>query len=264
MSFPYKHVLLVGATAGIGKAMAHRLVQEGVKVTAVGRRQDRLDEFVTTHGANKTSAERVDIADSNAMPKFAAEYIPISDDTSITSLFQSTIINLAEPAKWDMQAIHNDVSVNFTSFVNLTHAFLPFLLNKRSKTSLIYTTSHLAYIPAAGLSGYSASKAALSSFILCLREEPRNSSIKVIEVSLPVLTFLGELHDYMGPAGRELGMPVSDFTDAAFAGLAAGKDEVLVDDLADAGTAVEKLSQTVGERRSACNGLSKMLRGGKD
>jgi NAD(P)-dependent dehydrogenase (short-subunit alcohol dehydrogenase family) len=36
MPFPYKHVLVVGATAGIGRAMADRLVEEGSKVTVVG------------------------------------------------------------------------------------------------------------------------------------------------------------------------------------------------------------------------------------
>ena len=49
MAFPYKHVLLIGATSGIGKAMAERLVAEGVKVTAVGRRKDALEEFENAH-----------------------------------------------------------------------------------------------------------------------------------------------------------------------------------------------------------------------
>lgn len=73
MSFPYKHVLLVGATAGIGKGLADRLIKEGVKVTAVGRRQDRLDKFVKEHGESKASGIALDIGNLAAIPKFAVE-----------------------------------------------------------------------------------------------------------------------------------------------------------------------------------------------
>ena len=75
MSWSYKHILLIGATAGIGRALADRLVHEGIKVTAVGRRQSRLDEFVSEHGTHKASVVPFDIGDLDAIPKFAAEYV---------------------------------------------------------------------------------------------------------------------------------------------------------------------------------------------
>ena len=78
MAFLYKHVLLIGATAGIGKGMADRLIQAGVKVTAVGRRKDRLDAFVDQHGDGKARAVVFDIADMDRTPSFAAEYVAIS------------------------------------------------------------------------------------------------------------------------------------------------------------------------------------------
>jgi NADP-dependent 3-hydroxy acid dehydrogenase YdfG len=71
MSFPYKHILLVGATSGIGKAMAEKLIAEGIHVTAVGRRKDRLDLFVSTHGSSKASSLSADIADLDSIPAFA-------------------------------------------------------------------------------------------------------------------------------------------------------------------------------------------------
>lgn len=75
MVFPYKHVLLVGATSGIGRAMADRLIQSGVKVTAVGRRKQRLDEFVEKHGEGKASAMKYDVSDIDGAPQFAAESV---------------------------------------------------------------------------------------------------------------------------------------------------------------------------------------------
>lgn len=73
MTFPYKHVLLVGATSGIGRAMADRLIQAGVKVTAVGRRKQRLDEFVEKHGGEKASAMVYDVSNIDQAPQFASE-----------------------------------------------------------------------------------------------------------------------------------------------------------------------------------------------
>jgi NADP-dependent 3-hydroxy acid dehydrogenase YdfG len=73
MTFPYKHILMIGATSGIGKAMADRLVTAGIKVTAVGRRKDRLDEFVRAHGESRAGAVAFDISDVDNTPQFAAE-----------------------------------------------------------------------------------------------------------------------------------------------------------------------------------------------
>jgi NADP-dependent 3-hydroxy acid dehydrogenase YdfG len=64
---------LIGATAGIGKGMADRLIEAGVKVTAVGRRKDRLDAFVNQHGEGKAKAVVFDIANMDQIPTFAAE-----------------------------------------------------------------------------------------------------------------------------------------------------------------------------------------------
>jgi NADP-dependent 3-hydroxy acid dehydrogenase YdfG len=75
MAFPYKHVLMVGATAGIGKAMADRLIESGIKVTALGRRKDRLDEFVKKHGSAMASGVVYNVADWTKAPSFAKDYV---------------------------------------------------------------------------------------------------------------------------------------------------------------------------------------------
>lgn len=74
MAFPYKHFLVIGATAGIGRALAARLVESGAKVTVVGRRQDRLNEFVQTVEAARARCERFDIGEPAQIPDFAAKY----------------------------------------------------------------------------------------------------------------------------------------------------------------------------------------------
>lgn len=70
MPFKYKKVLVIGATSGIGKAMASRLVQEGSSVIVVGRRKENLEEFVHEHGRDKSSAVPFDIIELEKIPNF--------------------------------------------------------------------------------------------------------------------------------------------------------------------------------------------------
>jgi NADP-dependent 3-hydroxy acid dehydrogenase YdfG len=70
MSFDYKRILLVGATSGIGAALADKFILEGAKVIAVGRRLERLDAFVQKHGPEKASAVQYDINDKAGLNAF--------------------------------------------------------------------------------------------------------------------------------------------------------------------------------------------------
>lgn len=74
MSWPYKKVLVIGATSGIGEALAIRCVQAGSSVIVSGRRTDKLEDFVHRHGKNQCSAFQFDITDLAKIPDFAAEF----------------------------------------------------------------------------------------------------------------------------------------------------------------------------------------------
>lgn len=139
MAFQYKQVLVIGGTAGIGAAMADRLVAEGSKVVIVGRRQERLDAFVQKHGSHKAGGIKCDISNLHGIDKFvstATETYPDIDCVFLNAGIQSPI-SLAEPEKVDLAAFHAEVAVNFTSFVDITIKFLPFLMNKKTETGLI-------------------------------------------------------------------------------------------------------------------------------
>lgn len=75
MPFPYKTVLITGATSGIGQALAERMIASGVFVIAVGRRKERLDELVKKHGSDKVAAEPFDISDLPALPNWVKQYV---------------------------------------------------------------------------------------------------------------------------------------------------------------------------------------------
>jgi NADP-dependent 3-hydroxy acid dehydrogenase YdfG len=74
MPFPYKRVLVVGATSGIGEALANRFIEEGASVIVVGRRKDQLESFVHRHGKDKATAVPFDITELSKIPNFVTKY----------------------------------------------------------------------------------------------------------------------------------------------------------------------------------------------
>lgn len=96
-------------------------------------------------------------------------------------------MRLSRPAEFDLASFHHEINVNFTSIVNLAMSFLPRLQAKIQPTSLIITGTHLGLVPAPTVPAYSASKAALTSFVDCLRDQNRHKSTKIIEIYPPVV-----------------------------------------------------------------------------
>ena len=138
MSFPYKCVLMVGATSGIGLGMAEKLIREGSKVIAVGRRQDRIDAFVRKHG-NKAGGVAYDISDNQNLGNFVKNITSSYPDLDCVFLNAGVqgVYDLSKPNQVNLAAFHKEMSVNFTSSVNISLAFLPFLQSKQSPTSIV-------------------------------------------------------------------------------------------------------------------------------
>lgn len=152
MAFPYKHVLLIGATSGIGHAMATRFIKDGFKVTVVGRRQDRLDAFVQEHGREKASSATFDIGNLQDIPQFVDEYALICGLPSWMSAdlaFRVTTAHpdidcvflnagfqfqhdLTKPEKLDLNGFLEEMKINYSSFVCTVNAVLPHLFSKPS------------------------------------------------------------------------------------------------------------------------------------
>jgi short-subunit dehydrogenase involved in D-alanine esterification of teichoic acids len=259
--------------------MASRLISSGVKVSAVGRRKERLEEFVSKHGEEKASSMVFDIADLEAIPSFAETYahsLPSGPTKSIYADQISTIrshptidciflnagiqhrCNFTTPEKVDLARFNREITTNFTSFVSLTHAFLPHLLSKSSPTGIIYTGSHISLIPASPLPAYSASKAALDAFVMCLRDQLASTNIRVTNISAPPVQT--ELHDLeMGvEAGRKMGMPVELFTEEAYGELVNGTENIVIGNVG--GSSKEQFLEIAEKRQEAFERLTVLLR----
>ena len=136
-------------------------------------------------------------------------------------------------------------------------------MSKQTETSIVYTTSHLALVPLSAIPAYSVSKAALNAFILCLRDQLRESPVEIIELLPPVVQT--ELHDYIDKgSGRQMGMPAGDFANEAYEGLASGNDQIIIGGLGLPGhpNKVDALyKEVIAKRRTAFEGLANTMRG---
>lgn len=234
MPFPYKKVLVVGATSGIGEALAAKLVDNGISVIVVGRRKEKLDAFVSKHGADKASAAVFDITQLDEIPQWASDLTkahPNLDCVLLNSGIQRGL-DFTKPESIDLSTINEEFNTNYIAFLHLTVAFLPHLQKQQRETSLIYTTSGLGLVPMVRCANYCASKAALHHFILVLREQMKAGpgSVKVIEIFPPAVQT--ELHDAKHQPdiknGGAIGMPLEDFVDETWAGLESGSEQIAV------------------------------------
>lgn len=81
---------MVGATSGIGEALAARCIAAGSNVIVSGRRREKLEEFVHKHGQDKSEAASLDLAELDRIPVFAEQSVA-TRFTFMTSCMTNTI-----------------------------------------------------------------------------------------------------------------------------------------------------------------------------
>ncbi|KAF4453647.1 hypothetical protein F53441_3656 [Fusarium austroafricanum] len=231
----YRKTLVIGATSGIGEAFAAKLIATGTKVIVVGRRRDKLEAFVQKYGDEYARAVVFDVTDLNAIKDFA-ESITQSDPDLDSIVFSSGIqrgFDFSNPETLDLSVLGDELVTNYTSAVYLTAAFLPHL-KKQSQAQLVYVSATLGLIPSMiRTPNYNASKSALHTFILNVRQQLRAgdaSHVRMIEVFPPAVQT--ELHDEKHQPdlvnGGEIGMPIDEYTEKMYEGLVRGDDQFAI------------------------------------
>lgn len=74
MPFTYNKVLVIGATSGIGLALAEKIIANGSHIIVVGRRKERLNSLLQKHGTEKVSTIQFDITNLREIPYFVDAY----------------------------------------------------------------------------------------------------------------------------------------------------------------------------------------------
>ena len=173
-----KTIFITGATAGIGAASARRFARGGWRVIATGRRGDRLRALADELGDSCLPLE-LDMRDSAALADAAKLAAPWGD---IDLLLNNA--GLAPPMAplqdSDIVAQTNVIDTNITGLVELTHALLPKLIER--KGAVINLSSVAATYPYRGGAVYGASKAFVRQFSLDLRCDLAGTGVRVTSI----------------------------------------------------------------------------------
>jgi NAD(P)-dependent dehydrogenase (short-subunit alcohol dehydrogenase family) len=173
-----KIVVITGGNSGIGMATAKLFKQEGASVAISGRDQKTLDEAAKNIGGG-TIAVKADItrlADLDRLFSTVREKLG-----KIDVLFANAGVAKFAPVADTSEAIYDEVfDINVKGAFFTVQKALPHL---NDGASILLNTTFLTHTGVAGTSVYSASKAAVRSFIRTLATELVDRKIRVNAVS---------------------------------------------------------------------------------
>ncbi|KAK7064462.1 hypothetical protein R3P38DRAFT_2824690 [Favolaschia claudopus] len=230
-----KCILVIGATSGIGRALAIALSElpSHPSVIAAGRRQDRLKELED----KKLETVQLDVtADTQTLKATVDSLIAKYPNVRAQQLYDDALAFISGiqyqhyfNQSVDLNQINREIQVNYLSVVSVISMFMPHLLelsNKGLPSFIAPVTSGLAFLPAAPVINYCASKAALRSFTTSLRMQLADTKISVIEIIPPLVE--SELHDEQGTTAHlsKFWMPLDEYTKITVDGLRKGDSHV--------------------------------------
>ncbi|MCR8657495.1 SDR family NAD(P)-dependent oxidoreductase [Paenibacillus endoradicis] len=174
-----KWALITGASSGIGEAFAREFAAKGSHLILVARSEDKL----------------IALAEQLQREFCIQAHILVSDlsrEDSAIKLYQQCVerglkvdilINNAGFATHGLfeqlsgSRQHEEIMLNVSAVVNLTHLFLPEMLNRKSGL-VINVASTAAFQPLPNMAVYGATKAFVLSFTQALWEENRKRGVQ--------------------------------------------------------------------------------------
>ena len=188
-------ILITGGGSGIGRALAEALHAKGNKVIIAGRRERALD--AVTEADPGMESMLLEIQDATDITRFARQAIERFPKLNV--VIQNAGIMKPEnvPAADNLGIAEETIMTNLLGPIRLTTALLPHLM-KQPDATILTVSSGLAFVPLAPTPTYSATKAAIHSWSIGLREQLRNTSVEVIEIAPPYVCLL-----YTSPSPRD-------------------------------------------------------------
>lgn len=200
-------ILITGGGSGIGRALAQRWHALGNKVIVAGRRRKALEDTIA--GREGMFAYTVDMDDPSAIEEFAAKIV--SEQPGLNMLVNNAGIMRYEDVtkRRDLTDAEETITTNVLGPIRLTNALIDHLV-AQPDSAIVNVTSGLAFVPLPKAPTYSATKAALHSYTVALRQGLRGR-VEVIELAPPAV----QTNLTQGQSTRDGYLPLEDFADEA-------------------------------------------------
>ena len=223
MTIKGKSILVTGGSMGIGKEIVKKLYAQGATVVACGRTLAPLKELADElPGLIVVTCDVTDIEQIRQLHQVCKQEVG-GIDILINNAAVFKRFDILDES-YGLGAQLEELDINLVGPIMLTHTFLPDL-KSRKESAIVNLTSPSAFIPLVKAPIYSATKAALQSWTLSLREQLKSTNITVIDLNPPAVdTQMNENNP--GVEGMKLMSPAK-FADIFVKGLMDGKTEIM-------------------------------------
>jgi len=209
-------ILITGGGTGIGLKLAADFVERGNKVIITGRRMEKLEEAQkSVPDLEIIQGDVGSIQGVKALAETVIQQFPMLN-MLINNAGVLKSRNITRPVD-DLEELTHETEINFHGPVRMNSVLLDTL--KKNKGTIINVSSGLGFVPNPGVPIYCATKAALHSYSITLRQQ-LEGVVDVVEIAPPlVATALTNING---------GMPVDEFVTEVMGELEAGKKLVTV------------------------------------
>jgi uncharacterized oxidoreductase len=214
-------IFITGGGSGIGRGLAEALHKLGNKVIISGRRRGHLDAVIAANPGME--AIELDITDVASIDRAAAKLIAEHPELNVLINNAGIMQPDTVAGKIDEALLNSTISTNVLGPIRMTSALIEHLKTKKNAV-VAYTSSVLAFVPMAITGIYSATKAALHSYVLSQRFMLRNTGVRVLEIAPPWVRT-----ELMNSQEAEQAMPLDQFIAETIKARGTDSDEILVD-----------------------------------
>jgi short-subunit dehydrogenase len=175
-----QHVIITGASSGIGTALAHYYAQRGAVLGLIARRTTEL-ELLAARLSVPVHIYPADVRDAAALQAAAADFIARHGCPDIVIANAGVSIGTLTEFPEDLASFQDVLDINLMGMVR---TFQPFVAAMRAagRGSLVGIASVAGYRGLPGAAAYSASKAAAISYLESLRVELAAGGVRVITI----------------------------------------------------------------------------------
>ena len=176
------YALITGATGGLGKAFAYELAARGDRLLLTGRREEKLLALQTELQKKYPQSQITYFAAnlSNEVDRYALKEKIERENWRIRLLVNVAGADVQKAfAEYTQEKIAMQCRVNFEAAVSMCHLAIE---NKAENLQIINISSVSGLYPMPYFAIYSATKSALTSFSVSLREECKHKGIYVTAV----------------------------------------------------------------------------------
>lgn len=196
-SYQDQVVWVIGASSGIGAALARELSARGATLALSARRSDELEKLRSELG-DRHKVYVVDVTDATTTQR-TAHAIRAAFGRIDRIIFLAAAYSPMKMDALDIAVTTGIIDVNLTGAFNVVYAVLPILRTQKSRAQLAFCGSVAGYIGLPGGQPYSATKAGIISLAESLRAECRDAiDIKLISPGF-VRTSLTDKNDFDMP-----------------------------------------------------------------